>query len=232
MLRLTNKVPDIYVDESRDFQLLCRLYDSTNQGIKFHTLKMLDMLTASKLDNRLLNLLADRVGFKYRGHIDDKVLRYIIAAFPYIIKNKGTLLGIKQAINVIAKAENSLSEAEVVINAEDYDVEITMVVSSYNKNALEELLKYVMPAGYTSTIMAGISTTGDLSTKIEVKDKIVSISSSTSNAFSVIRNAESLEDDSLEESDYVLNPKDASMLIKDNIVGAVGTEVVGGDDKD
>ena len=46
-LRLTENVPDIYVKESRDFQLLCRLYDMTHQDIRYHIDTMTEIGRAS-----------------------------------------------------------------------------------------------------------------------------------------------------------------------------------------
>lgn len=154
-LRLTENVPDIYVKESRDFQLLCRLYDMTHQDIRYHIDTMTDALTAEKANNRILPLLADRVGFRTNKHIDDNVLRYIISAFPYIIKNKGTKKGIEQAAATILKAENSIDPPTITIDNTNYIITITTPIKIFNKVALEELLKYIIPTGYIFEISEG-----------------------------------------------------------------------------
>ena len=37
MFRVENNVPDVYVQESRDFQLFCKLYDLAFQGSRFQS---------------------------------------------------------------------------------------------------------------------------------------------------------------------------------------------------
>jgi len=153
--RLTDCVPDIYVNESRDFQLLCRLYDTSHQSIRFDTLTMLNALSATKANNRILPLLADRMGFKHKHHIDDNVLRYILSSFPFIIKNKGNKIGIEQAVAAILKSENSLEPPIVTIDNINHTIIIATPIDIYNKTALDDLLAYVVPAGYTYQVMPG-----------------------------------------------------------------------------
>lgn len=228
MLRLTNNVPEIYVNESRDFQLLCRLYDSANQGIKYRTLKMLDMLTASSIDNRILSLLADRVGFKYNGYIDDKVLRYIVAAFPYIIKNKGTKLGVEQAIITVLKAENSVDLPYVSIDNDYYTIDIITPISLYNQHALEELLKYIIPTGYIYNITRGYSVSNASVTEIIIRDNLIAVTSSDENKFAITRSS---SDEYSSGTEYTVSTTismtdDEKASIKNSLIGAVGTEVV------
>lgn len=164
MFRVQNNVPEVYVKESRDFQLLCRLIDCWHSGSKFKIDSVINSLEPLMISDTLLELLATRVGFFPRIQIDSNVLRYIVAAFPYIIKNKGTEEGVRAAINAILKAENDpRSTEEVLIEFTNktgsgdnptfvYNVSITTQNNIYNKAALREVLRYVLPFGYTYTL--------------------------------------------------------------------------------
>ena len=90
MFRLQEHMPDVYVNESRDFQVLCRLYDFLFNGIKFDIDSIININDAFKINERLLPLLAIKEGFFTDVQFDSKTLRYILKAFPYIIKYKGT----------------------------------------------------------------------------------------------------------------------------------------------
>ena len=79
-----------------NFQLFCRLYDCINNGVQFDISTITDILDPIKVNDRIVKLLATRVGFITDIDIDNTVLRYILSAYPYIIKNKGTRKGIEE----------------------------------------------------------------------------------------------------------------------------------------
>lgn len=164
VFRTQNNTPTIYVESSRDFQLFCRLFDTIVNSLRFRTRTVLNLTNPMKLNDRMLKLYATKVGFITDREIDANVLRYILAAFPYIIKNKGTKLGIEQAVYTILKAENTIDPPYVEIINKFYDngefipnksyiINIYLAARIYNKVALEELLKYVIPAGYIYNIL-------------------------------------------------------------------------------
>lgn len=171
VFRQQNHVPDVYVRESRDFQLFCRLYDSVQQGTRFQVRNMVDSLSPEFANNRILTLMAARVGFTTRKYIDDSVLRYIIGAFPYAIKNKGTKVGIAQAVYAILKAENADETPTVLIDSASHTVNIYTYARLINRVALEEFLKYIVPTGYLLKFNVGIPYTG-ASTPIQAKDSV------------------------------------------------------------
>ena len=163
MFRLQNNVPSTYIEQSRDFQLFCRLYDCINNGVQFDISTITDILDPIKVNDRIVKLLATRVGFITDIDIDNTVLRYILSAYPYIIKNKGTRKGIETAVNAILHAEHSIKAATVEIvnkpaegsNQAEYSVNIytPIILSSKTKKALNELLKYILPVGYIFDIL-------------------------------------------------------------------------------
>ena len=153
MFRLQDNVPEVYVNSSRDFQLLCRIYDCWHGASKFKIDSITNILDPETASDDVLELLATRVGFFPRIHIDGNVLRNIISAFPYIIKNKGTQLGITEAVNCILKAEvDPKSTAGVILTIKDNNVDIKTMNDIYNKAALKEVLRYVLPFGYTYSL--------------------------------------------------------------------------------
>lgn len=162
MFRLTENVPQVYVEQSRDFQLLCRLRDSIDNAVKFDILSMIDILDSMKIKDTMLPLLATKMGFfsKKLKDIDSKTLRYILSAFCIAVQHKGSRLGIEYAVNAVLKAENinasgSTPIAEVIIDNVNYDVTILTSTELYNKTALDEFLKYVLPIGYTYHVLPG-----------------------------------------------------------------------------
>lgn len=159
MFRIQDNVPEVYINESRDFQLISRLYDILFSGTKYDIDSMVNVLDATLIKDSMIQLLCTKVGFFPRFDIDSNVLKYIIASFPYILKYKGSQKGIEFAVNAVLKAENNpdaIGQPYVPIvkkktttgrNQAEYTVYIYTTIQLYNKLALEEVLRYVMPIG-------------------------------------------------------------------------------------
>ena len=164
MFRFQDNIPEIYINESRDFQLLSRLSDILFSGVKYDVDSMVNILDATLAKDRMLQLMCTKVGFFPNIEIVNQVLKYIIASFPYIIKNKGNEAGIRAAINAILKAKNNpdavgepiiiITGSQVEDNRDPYTIYIYTTVSIYNNAALKEVLRYVVPAGYHYKILS------------------------------------------------------------------------------
>lgn len=161
MIRLQDNVPQVYVEQSRDFQLFCRLYDCINNGVRYDINSMLLILDPMKVSDRMLNLLCTKVGFFTNRNYDSKILRYILVAFPYALKYKGSKHGIEIAVSTILKAEADFRVAEVndeiikttvEIDSNEHVIRIFTTVEINNKNALKDFLKYIMPVGYVYSL--------------------------------------------------------------------------------
>ena len=152
MFRLQDNVPQVYVNESRDFQLFCRLYDFVNNSVLFDVKTMINILDPYLINDKMLSLLAKKVGFFTPLNIDTKLLRYIISAFPYILKYKGSKKGIELAVSTILKVEGTDNDYIVLVDNEDYTINIYTSLRLFNRKALIEVLKYIMPIGYTFNI--------------------------------------------------------------------------------
>ena len=165
--------------------------------------------------DRILDLMCTKVGFFPRVEIDAQVLKYIIAAFPYIIKNKGNITGIQYAVNAILKAEGSPDATgipRVVVNNKDdsgsmraYTIYIYTTVSIYNKQALEEVLRYVMPTGYMYQLLAYIDAFDTDIEQFTQTDTVKLLKASTSYTSSVVSNAQLAAKTTRNPEEYLKN---------------------------
>lgn len=155
IFRLQNNVPQVYVDESRDFQTLCRTFDVLHGGIMYDIASMQNLSRPLKINDSLLGLYATKVGFFTNRDIDASVLRYILSAFPYIVRMKGTEAGIRLAVATIMRVENvprRFGTFSIVIDNDNYSITIYTQLEIIHKKDLLEVLKYVIPTGYTCKI--------------------------------------------------------------------------------
>lgn len=155
LVRLGEKTPDVYTRESRDFQLLCNVFDCFNNGVKSDIDSMMDVLKTAECPSRLLGLLATRIGFFSDSELTDSDLRMILKAYPYILKNKGSELAVKQCIILFQRMRkiNIPSYISIVNKDENgnnvYKITIGLSTSFIDVYVLDELIKHILPTGYT-----------------------------------------------------------------------------------
>lgn len=148
MIRLQENVPEVYVKESRDFQLFCRLYDLINNSTRYSIESTINLLDPLKCSDRILPLLSTRVGFFPKSEYNTLAFRNIINAFSYIIKYKGSKQGIEMALNVILKAENNYDKSKVEVDSINSVIRVLTKKSIQNEALLRDVLSYVIPIGY------------------------------------------------------------------------------------
>lgn len=153
MLRLENNTPSIYCQKSRDFQLFCRLYDVVNNGVKFDIDSIININDPNLISDRLIELLCAKVGFFPKHIYNTNLLRGIIQAFPYMIKNKGSLKGIEIAIQTIIKFEATDTQYSISVDTRtEGNIDIYLTAAIENTLALDDILSYVLPIGYTYSV--------------------------------------------------------------------------------
>ena len=113
--------------------------------------------------NTILPLLREKLGFFTNYSMSDDMLRGILSSFPLLIKNKGSIEAIQQAVNIFLKVLNL--KTEVIIKAvgdstetvhggitvDPHTILIAISAALQNFYVLEELFRYIMPAGYSYT---------------------------------------------------------------------------------
>ena len=219
MFRLQNNTPPYYIDESRDFQLLCRLYDCVNAGVRFNINSMKSVLDATKASDALLDLICTKVGFFTNRHFNSEILRYILSAFPYIVKYKGSRRGIELAVWTILKLEGEESKPDIKIDNDSYTINIYTPSVLFNKDALDEILKYIIPVGYTYNISVYQAT--DRESRLGVSTKIKTMVN-PSISVSQVRGTD--------RADGTANQFDLHSDLEQSYIGAIGSaQIIGSD---
>lgn len=181
LFKLEENVPDIYVEMSRDFQLLCRVYDILVNSNIITQSKIRQQLNIDQIDDKLLKLLAGRLGFSSDNYIPTEVMRSILLQFPFMIKNKGTKVGIEQAIKSVIKQTsrvNSVYVSDITIATGQIKVTVKSDdAGAVDMSYLSNVLKYVVPVGYTVNVIisqTSTSTAVTFNSRKMKKSKIIS----------------------------------------------------------
>ena len=108
MIKLQNLTPDVYSSQSRDFQLLERLFDIVLNYVKTNSDNLYTLPLSDNTDEHLIDLMTLTLGFKSRHHYNIKHQHFAnIAALPFHLVNRF-------AQNVAKKTMKMLSFAKAV----------------------------------------------------------------------------------------------------------------------
>jgi hypothetical protein len=147
--RVQDNVPEIYVNESRDFQLLCRLYDCIINGVKFDIDSMKFLTDTKNCNSRVLDLLKSKVGFYNDKYIFSDDMRKVLEAFPHIIKYKGSKEAVLQTVCLFMKVNRVRSDCKIDFDNDKREIRIGIKSPVSNYIVIDEIMKYILPTGYT-----------------------------------------------------------------------------------
>lgn len=190
MFRTENNIPQNYIEESRDFQLLSRLYDLTYNGLRYNIDSMINLNDPMKINDQFLPLLGTKVGFITDKNIEVNLWRYILSSFQYSLKYKGSIKGVRNAVSSILLYEGKTQEdiKKIEYNSDTNVIYIYVSRQIDNIEALDEYLRYILPAGcvYEITQALQLNTTA---TSTVIVDQKVNTSAITAENYSSIFNS-------------------------------------------
>jgi hypothetical protein len=163
MIKTQRQVPDYYYNESRDFQLLGRIFEAVFNHSKTGTDTIGNTPLSSNYDDSLVDLITKTVGFESKRKYDIPNLLALVNSFKGILKIKGTKKSIEDCVRVLLKAQNITEKFEVVIDSSSvetseeivYNREVQIYIPKEVRDValLEDMLDYVLPAGFNYIII-------------------------------------------------------------------------------
>ena len=103
MIRYQELVPDYYIEKSRDFQVLCRLYDFTLNATKYNIDSMNAITDTRRAKDTILPLIGDKFGIYDRESYSN---RFLLEALPIALKYKGSLKAVNILINAFLDSQD------------------------------------------------------------------------------------------------------------------------------
>lgn len=152
MIDIIKQTPYEYSNQSRDYQVIARLYTAL-----FNLSKMyIDDLSIwnNNIDNKLTTLRSKTLNFERDHQWDEDDLEAVTSCFKYLIMHKGTTKVLEYCINILMKVEhlsNYNIENPVIIN--NNNVTIRVPENLLTLGIIEDLVKYLLPIGLTYNIV-------------------------------------------------------------------------------
>lgn len=148
IFRLDDNVPRIYVNESRDFQMLCRLFTYGLNSSKYES-ETIHYLNSGMLTNdRLLGNLCEKTNFMDGESIKGDKLRYITENFGRLVRDKGAEIGILNSVYLYLTMYNLSTSVYMFIDKDNFIVRIGIKSTVRDIDVLYTILKYIVPIGW------------------------------------------------------------------------------------
>lgn len=177
MIESRKFVPEAY-SESRDYQVFLKLLDLLIDAIKLDIDTFVNLINPDKCPNHMLPLLASYVGYKYDYNESYDTNRMIIKYFPYLIRNRGSEIGIRLATALSVNSVGKLNDIELLsmfrieYKRKENKINIYVYYPRY-LSKIRDLLEVVRPAGVLlELIPADLITTID---KVDIHDYLYGV---------------------------------------------------------
>lgn len=148
MLRVKDFVPDIYYNESRDFQYFGRLYDIVFNSVKCNV----DLMKEAPYAN-MESLLLNTYGYRQKSDMTNEIVKVVAKNLTSLFKQKGTIEGITRLFTILATAEGIADQLDIEVdnttNAGITTLNVTLPpsISFFSISLGERLLNYLLPVG-------------------------------------------------------------------------------------
>lgn len=178
MIRTEKLIPQVYYDESRDFQVLGRLFDAIANYGKMNIDLMLSPETKES-PSQIVKLLATFVGFVTKHNYDNSNLVAVCRSFGSLLREKGSMSAITDAVNILLNSQGIKLKYGTVVSVDKdlagrslHAVNIYVPTQLKDVNLLEDLFEYILPAGWVYRIVTVENTSIDNSDSVSIKPSV------------------------------------------------------------
>ena len=171
-IKLQDYTPDIYYNESRDFQFIGRLYDLVLNYLKTNADLLYSLPLSENSDDKFIELLALTLGFKVRHKYTAKHLRAICSCFSEILRNKGSIQAILLACGAVFNSEGINSKVNYELDTQKSILTVFLPPQLRDTTLLLDICDYILPAGLSCNFIHLVVANTDVVTQIWTQDTL------------------------------------------------------------
>lgn len=174
MIDFIKYTPKCYSRQSRDYQVIARLYTALFNISKMYT-DASASIWESNIDTSLSMLRSYTVGFfpRYEWELDD--IHAVVSCFKYLMRRKGTRKVLEYCISILMRIEQipgTVDESTVVV--EDNCITLYLEEQLATLGVIDDLIRYVLPFGLTYRIIFRKTASGSkVQTEISTASQVV-----------------------------------------------------------
>lgn len=196
MIKLQNLTPEVYYKESRDFQLLGRLFDLVLNAVKTDADLLYNLPLSTNSDEKLLELLALTLGFKPKHQYNARNLKAVCSVFSEILRNKGSIKAIKIACEALFNSMDISQQLDYDFTKGKDNTELNLYIAQDfgDITLLNDLLSYVLPAGMSCNIIREFHILTDSNTNIGISDLVTKSKINTAETSKIVKDFTDVSD--------------------------------------
>ncbi len=222
MISVKKYTPEVYYNNSRDFQAVGRICEILYNYILMNVDNMLGLPVSDNTNPILLDLALLTIGFDRHHNYTNVDLVKLAEIFKYVMKIKGTKKAIEEVIYLLLRSQNIEEEAFILnihslfgtIRNRDWEPDdinpdmfsIDLYVSNKLKDIIliEDMFDYILPAGFIYHIYASSTFKREATTKLNSHVELLNCGNGyTSNSvFGQVTNTETYNN---EDSDPIID---------------------------
>ena len=170
MIDFEKDTPVEYSKQSRDYQVFVRTYGALFNQIKMYA-DMLKNIWSDNIDDSLLLLRSYTLNFipYYKWENDD--LRGTTNNFRYLVRRKGTEAAILDCLRILSRVKGVDASHVAVRVSDNGHVRLLLNEEVVDTGNIEDLLRYILPAGCYYDIIKYSEQEGSAKTDIVVGDE-------------------------------------------------------------
>ena len=156
MIDVIKQTPFEYSRQSRDYQVIARLYTALYNINKMYIDNM--NVWNFNIDNKLTTLRTRTLNFIPKHSWDLDELDAAISCFKYLMRRKGTILALEFCLTILLRINNLSGEIDeesgtLVVDSENSTILIKIPKALASAGVVDDLLDYLLPAGFIYRII-------------------------------------------------------------------------------
>ena len=185
MINIKDMTPNVYMANSRDFQVLARTLEVLLNYVQMNIDNMEGNYRIDNMNQGLINLFLLSLGFEGAHNYTNVDLEKVAKVFKWLMKRKGTKEAIYDIVYLLLRSQHLEEEFSITIHtiknnnvrtttsmtpselSDLYTIDLYLPRNLKDLVLLEDLFDYILPAGFTYTLReyeAGTTST----TKVKV----------------------------------------------------------------
>ena len=170
MIDAIKNTPIEYSKQSRDYQALAVIYTFIFNQIKMYSDEIKNIWT-DDIDDNLLRLRSLTLNFDYKYNWNNRDLEGITNCFRYLVRTKRTIGAIEMCMQILARLQG-LELTSSTVEIENHTVIIKLSENLSNLGVIEDVLRYILPAGFGYRVIKYVEVGNTLRTQVGISDSI------------------------------------------------------------
>ena len=152
MISVKNQLHEVYYNESRDFQLIGRIFECLLNYCKMSIDSTSETPYSDNLNTKLSDLLCTTLGFESKHIYNVNDLMALGGGFSTILRNKGNAKSIEYCVKLLLHAQNISKDYNLELDSKEMIIKLYIPAELTDIILLKDVFEYILPSGWVYEI--------------------------------------------------------------------------------